>query len=96
MCVYVEPHGATWAAQHWPESGQTRWHGSASALAAKGLVAIGRARPGDGAAHCSPALSAEGLPLPITRPAHILFGLWVNSGIAMLKVLVGYDKPTWV
>ena len=37
----------------------------------------------------------EGLPLPVTRPTHILFGLWVIPGVATLKVLVGYDRPAW-
>ena len=33
----------------------------------------------------------EGLPLPVTQPTHILFGLWVIPGDAILKVLAGYD-----
>ena len=35
----------------------------------------------------------EGLPLPVTRPTHILLGLWVIPGVAILKVLVGYARP---
>ena len=38
----------------------------------------------------------EGLPLPITKPTHVSFGLWVVPGIAILKVLVGYDRPACV
>ena len=38
----------------------------------------------------------EGLPSPVTKPIHILFGLWVIPGVAILQVLVGYDRPAWV
>ena len=37
-----------------------------------------------------------GLPLQVTKPTHMLFGLCVILGIAMLKVLVGDDRPAWV
>ena len=30
------------------------------------------------------------------QPTQMLFCLWVIPGIAMLKVLVGYDRPAWV
>ena len=38
----------------------------------------------------------EGLPLPITKTTHFSFGLWVVPGIALIKVLVGYDRPACV
>ena len=44
----------------------------------------------------SPTYVPERLPLPVTKPTQVLFGMWVIPGIAMVKVLVGYDRPAWM
>ena len=35
----------------------------------------------------SVAYIPEGLPVPVTKPTQFWFGLWVISGIAIIKVL---------
>ena len=94
MWSHMGPHGRPSIGI---ENGQARWHGSAGRFGRQGTGGNRKnAARRWGGAVLAGAFSGRGLPLPVTKPTHNVFGLWVVPGNAMLKVFVGYDSPAWV